>query len=70
MSRCRKEQDPDLICTKYSVASNRSTRLLLLEMAAEYIRGVHTYDCRCFACVKIAEAFALKPTPQIPKSTH
>ena len=61
MTRCRKEQDPDLICTKYSVASNRSTRLLLLESAVETYLKEHGEACTCGACDKARLAFELKP---------
>lgn len=61
MTRCRREQDPDLICTKYSVASNRSTRLLLLESAVEIYLAEHGDECQCLACNRAREAMRLKP---------
>lgn len=58
--RCKRSPDNDLICAKYSVLSNRSTRLLLLEAAAEMVRAQHG-ECGCPICTKIESAFALKP---------
>ena len=71
MSRCRKESNPDLICTSYKTASNRSTRLLLLEIVAEALLKDHAatireqygegFYCECSICDKAREAMRLKP---------
>lgn len=70
MSRCKRESNPDLICASYKVASNRSTRLLLLEIAAEAFLKEHDdtireqygegHFCECDACNKGREAMRLK----------
>lgn len=71
MSRCRKGDDPDRICTSYKTASNRSTRLLLLEIVAEGLLKEHAenireqfgegFYCECPICDKAREAMRLKP---------
>lgn len=72
MSRCRRESNPDLICTSYKTASNRSIRLLLLEIVAEAWLKDHQelknftagfgpkQDCNCPICDKAREAMRLK----------
>jgi len=69
MSRCKRESNPDLICTSYKTASNRSTRLLLLEIVAEAWIDGHKkiyaelgldIECQCAICDKAREAFSLK----------
>ena len=59
VARCPKGMDPDYVCAKYSVLSNRSTRLLLLEQAAEIIIALHG-DCKCDVCTKVHRALDLK----------
>lgn len=71
MSRCRRENNPDLICASYKTASNRSTRLLLLEVAVEGYLKEHAesikdqygegFYCECPFCDKAREAMRLKP---------
>lgn len=72
MSRCRKGSNPDFICTSYKAASNRSTRLLLLEIVAEAWLKDHQelkdftagfgpkQKCECSICEKAREAMRLK----------
>ena len=71
MSRCKRDSNPDLICTSYKTASNRSTRLLLLEIVAEGLLKEHAeriseqfgegFYCECSICDKAREAMRLKP---------
>lgn len=69
MTRCRRESNPDLICTSYKTVSNRSTRLLLLEIVAESWLDGHKklyaelgldIECQCSVCEKAREAMRLK----------
>ena len=72
MTRCRREGNLDIICTSYKTASNRSTRLLLLEIVAEAFLKEHEnniqetfgegFYCECPTCEKAREALRMKPT--------
>lgn len=70
MNRCCRESNPDLICISYKVFSNRSTRILLLEIVAEALLMEHAesireqygegFYCECSICNKAREAMRLK----------
>lgn len=72
MTRCKSESNPDMICASYKTISNRSTRLLLLEIVAEawlkdqqelknFMTGFGPKkECDCPMCGKAREALRLK----------
>jgi hypothetical protein len=70
MSCRQRERNPDMICASYKTISNRSTRLLLLEIVAEAFLKEHSdsiretygegFYCECATCDKAREAMRLK----------
>jgi len=63
-----RRSDPDMILVSYKSASNRSTRLLLLEWGAEMLLEAHG-ECDCEICRKFKEAFKLKGDPPWKKDS-